>query len=95
MSDDQSHSMIAPTEAAAERLPDASSIAPAEMTRPAAKPIVRDDPWAQTARGIHEAIARDLKLSKRLDELLSRPIGSQCSDSRTPAPSTLGQHEMG
>jgi hypothetical protein len=48
---------------------------PAAIDPPAkAAPVIVHDQWTQTARGVQESIARDLKVIKRLDELLSRPI---------------------
>jgi hypothetical protein len=48
---------------------------PAAIDSPAkAAPVIVHDLWTQTARGVQESIARDLKVIKRRDELLSRPI---------------------
>jgi hypothetical protein len=50
-------------------------VAPAAIDpSPEAAPVIAQDQWAQMARGVQETLARDLKLSQRLDELLSRPI---------------------
>jgi hypothetical protein len=86
MSDDQSQTTALPAEAPDlhEAEPETTGAAATEVIDPAAMPaldpaaksapVIAQDQWAQTARGVQEAIARDLKALKRLDELLSRPI---------------------
>jgi hypothetical protein len=63
---------VAPTETPGTQ-PETTNVADTGVA-PATTPPVKHDEWSQTARGILEAIDRDLKVSKRLDELLARPI---------------------